>query len=109
MYAYQKIIDNHIDPALGDVPLRKLTPMIIQEYYTETQRTSGLSSNTMRRHHDLLSSALRSAVRQDEIPASPMERVEPPRGAHRRVPISIITRSSRLLYRRSRATSWSWR
>ena len=79
VYAYQKIIDNHIDPALGDVPLRKLTPMIIQEYYTETQRTSGLSSNTMRRHHDLLSSALRSAVRQDVIPASPMERVEPPR------------------------------
>ena len=79
VYAYQKIIDNHIEPALGDVPLRKLTPMIIQEYYTETQRTSGLSSNTMRRHHDLLSSALRSAVRQDVIPASPMERVEPPR------------------------------
>ena len=35
-----------------------------------TIETSGLSSNTMRRHHDLLSSALRSAVRQDVIPAS---------------------------------------
>lgn len=79
VYAYQKIIDNHIDPALGEVPLRKLTPKMIQQYYTETQRTNGLSSNTMRRHHDLLSSALRSAVRQDVIPASPMERVEPPR------------------------------
>ena len=79
VYAYQKIIDNHIDPALGTVPLKRLTPKMVQEYYTETQRTSGLSSNTMRRHHDLLSSALRSAVRQDVIPASPMERVEPPR------------------------------
>ncbi len=79
VYAYQKIIDNHIVPALGDVPLGKLTPKLIQQYYTETQRTAGLSSNTMRRHHDLLSSALRSAVRQDVIPASPMERVEPPR------------------------------
>ena len=79
VYAYQKIIDNHIDPALGTVPLKKLTPKMVQEYYTETQRASGLSSNTMRRHHDLLSSALRSAVRQDVIPASPMERVEPPR------------------------------
>ncbi len=79
VYAYQKIIDNHIDPALGTVPLRKLTPKMVQEYYTETQRANGLSSNTMRRHHDLLSSALRSAVRQDVIPASPMERVEPPR------------------------------
>ena len=79
VYAYQKIIDNHIDPALGTVPLKRLTPKMVQEYYTETQRTSGLSSNTMRRHHDLLSSALRSAVRQDVIPASPMERVEPPK------------------------------
>lgn len=79
VYAYQKIIDNHIDPALGTVPLKRLTPKMVQEYYTETQRANGLSSNTMRRHHDLLSSALRSAVRQDVIPASPMERVEPPR------------------------------
>ena len=79
VYAYQKIIDNHIDPALGTVPLKRLIPKMVQEYYTETQRANGLSSNTMRRHHDLLSSALRSAVRQDVIPASPMERVEPPR------------------------------
>ena len=79
VYAYQKIIDNHIDPALGTVPLKRLTPKMVQEYYTETQRANGLSSNTMRRHHDLLSSALRSAVRQDVILASPMERVEPPR------------------------------
>ena len=79
VYAYQKIIDNHIVPALGDVLLRKLTPQMIQQYYTQTQKATGLSSNTMRRHHDLLSSALRSAVRQDIIPASPMERVEPPR------------------------------
>lgn len=79
VYAYQKIIDNHIDPALGTVPLKRLTPKMVQEYYTETQRANGLSSNTMRRHHDLLSSALRSAVRQDVILSSPMERVEPPR------------------------------
>ena len=79
VYAYQKIIDNHIDPALGEVPLQKLTPKMIQAYYTETQKAAGLSSNTMRRHHDLLSSALRSAVRQDVLLASPMERVDPPR------------------------------
>ena len=79
VYAYQKIIDNHIVPALGDVPLKKLTPQRIQRYYADTQRSAGLSPNTMRRHHDLLSSALRSAVRQDMLIASPMERVEPPR------------------------------
>lgn len=79
VYAYQQIIDNHLDPALGSIPLLKLTPKDIQQYYTTVQRENGLSSNTMRRHHDLLSSALRSAVRQEMIPVSPMNRVEPPR------------------------------
>ena len=79
VYAYQKIIDNHILPALGAVPLSHLSAKQIQRYYTDTQQAAGLSSNTMRRHHDLLSSALRSAVRQDMLLASPMDRVEPPR------------------------------
>ena len=79
VYAYQKIIDNHLGPALGDTPLLKLTPKNIQQYYLQVQKDCGLSSNTLRRHHDLLSSSLRTAVRQDMLSVSPMERVEPPR------------------------------
>ena len=59
--------------------LLKLTPKDIQQYYTQVQRDNSLSSNTMRRHHDLLSSSLRTAVRQDMLLVSPMDRVEPPR------------------------------
>lgn len=36
VYAYQKIIDNHIDPALGDTPLTKLSAKQVQEYYRPT-------------------------------------------------------------------------
>ena len=79
VYSYQKIIDNHLGPALGDMPLLKLTPKDIQQYYTQVQRDNSLSSNTMRRHHDLLSSSFRAAVRQDMLAYSPMDRVEPPR------------------------------
>lgn len=79
VYGYQKIIDNHLVPALGHVPLLKLTPMDIQQYYIQVQQTANLSSNTLRRHHDLLSSALRSAVRQDKLLVSPIDKVEPPR------------------------------
>lgn len=79
VYAYQKIIDNHIDPFLGSKPLLRLTPKDVQQYYTQVQRDAGLSSNTLRRHHDLLSSSLRTAVRQDMLLVSPMDRVEPPR------------------------------
>ena len=79
VYAYQKIIDNHLSPALGRTPLLKLSPRDIQQYYSQVQRDAGLSSNTLRRHHDLLSSSLRSAVRQEMLLVSPMDRVEPPR------------------------------
>ena len=79
VYGYQKIIDNHLIPALGDIPLLKLTPMDIQQYYIQVQQAANLSNNTLRRHHDLLSSSLRSAVRQDKLLVSPMDRVEPPR------------------------------
>ena len=79
VYGYQKIIDNHLAPALGDIPLLKLTPMDIQQYYIQVQQSANLSSNTLRRHHDLLSSSLRSAVRQEKLLISPMDRVEPPR------------------------------
>ena len=79
VYGYQKIIENHLIPALGHVPLLKLTPMDIQQYYIQVQQTANLSSNTLRRHHDLLSSALRSAVRQDKLLVSPIDKVEPPR------------------------------
>ena len=79
VYAYQKIIDNHINPAMGNVPLVRLTAKEIQQYYIDTQRATGLSSNTMRRHHDLLASSLRTAVRQDMLLSNPVDRVEPPK------------------------------
>lgn len=78
-YAYEKIVENHIVPHLGGLALSKVTPQKVQEYYLTMTRDEGLSANTVRRHHDLLSAALRSAVRQEWLRASPMDRVEPPR------------------------------
>ena len=79
VYGYRKIIDNHVSPALGDLPLQKLSPQDIQKYYNMLMRKKGLSPNTVRRHHDLLSAALRMAVKQDVLARCPTERVEPPR------------------------------
>ena len=78
VYAYEKIIENHVSPHLGHIPLSKLSPKYVQEYYL-IMSDKGLSSNTIRRHHALLSAALRCAVRQDQLSISPMDRVEPPR------------------------------
>ena len=79
IYAYEKIIKNHVAPLLGAVPLEQLSSWDIQQYYTRVQRQAGLSTNTVRRHHDMLAAALRAAVRRGVLPLSPMEQVEPPR------------------------------
>ena len=79
VYAYEKIIKNHVAPLLGAVPLEQLSPWDIQQYYIRVQRKAGLSTNTVRRHHDMLAAALRAAVRRGGLPISPMEQVEPPR------------------------------
>ncbi len=79
VYGYRKIIENHLVPSLGDIPIQQLTPTHLQQYYNMLMRAKGLSANSVRRHHDMLSSALRTAVKQDVIIRSPTERVEPPR------------------------------
>ena len=79
VYGYRKIIENHLSPALGDIPVQKLSPHDIQRYYTALMREKGLSANTVRRHHDMLSSSLRMAVKQEILQRAPTEQVEPPR------------------------------
>lgn len=78
VYSYRKIIEKHIVPALGSIPLQKLTPQHLQHYYAE-KINGGLSSNTVRKHHDLLNTALKVAVRQEILLYSPSEKVEAPK------------------------------
>lgn len=82
-YSYRKIIENHLSPALGSVPIQRLTPQRLQSYYTFLLQEKKLSPNTIRRHHDLLSAALHTAQRQDILLRSPTDRVDPPKVVHR--------------------------
>ncbi len=78
-YSYEKIIENHLLPVFGSRFLDEVTPAEIQKYYVDVMREKGLCSNTVRRHHDLLAAAYRTAVRQGRILSSPLDRVEAPR------------------------------
>lgn len=78
VYSYQKMIDNHIVPALGDVELQKLTPTMLQKYYAEKIREGKISSNTVRKHHDLMNTAFQMAVKQGLILSNPAANVEAP-------------------------------
>ena len=74
VYAYQGMIDNHINPALGSIPLQKLTPAQIQRYYADKIREGGISSNTVRKHHDLMNSAFKMAVKQGVLSSIQLQR-----------------------------------
>jgi len=79
-YGYRKIVENHLIPELGDIPLHALRPQDIQRYYARLLRDKGLSPCTVRHHHDVLSASFGAAVRQGALAQSPLRGVEPPRG-----------------------------
>ena len=76
-YGYQKIIDNHLKPALGRVPLHALTAVQVQQYLSR-MLAEGLSCNTIRKHHTLLQTALGLAVRQDMLERNVVLSVDAP-------------------------------
>ncbi len=80
---YQGFIENHIKPALGDIPLEKLTAMNLQRLYKHLlengrvecmesrSKPKGLSVKTVRNINQMISSTLNCAVEQRLIPANP--------------------------------------
>lgn len=79
VYGYRNMIENYLVPRLGKIQLQALTPQKIQRYYTDLLTKTTLSSNTVRKHHDLLRTALDVAVRQQMIATNLADRVEAPK------------------------------
>lgn len=94
---YDGIIHNHIRPALGNVRLADLTPELVNGYYQWLAEEKGLSPNTIRKHHVLLHTALKSAFRQGVIPANPIQRATPPRATTVEVSYYTPARLAQLL------------
>jgi integrase len=80
---YKGIVDRYLRPALGAVPLGRLSPMEIQAYYVAMMAPApegmGLSSRTVRYTHAVFRSALSQAVKWELIPRNPALMVELPR------------------------------
>jgi integrase len=73
---YRSIIDHHLIPALGHVPLKQLQPPAIQSYYG--QACERLSTRTVHHHHRVLSQSMKYAVRQGYLGRNPCDLVDPP-------------------------------
>lgn len=52
---YRSIIDNHIDPVLGNYPLSKLKAPVIQNFYNQLHDEKGLSPKYIKNIHGVAS------------------------------------------------------
>ena len=80
---YKGFINNHIKPAIGNIPLPKLTTMELQQLYKKLlesgrvdrieakNKPKGLSVKTVRNLHQMVCSALNLAVSQKLISSNP--------------------------------------
>ncbi len=100
---YAEIVRKHLIPALGNHQILKLSPLQIQAYYSEAltngrcDGTGGLSKQTVKHHHRLLSQALRQAVRWQLLTRNPCEQVDPPRPDHTEMSMVNHAEAARLL------------
>lgn len=78
VYGYRNVVRNHVLPALGHLRLPQLSAARLQMYLHQ-RMDEGLSPNTVLKHHILLGSCLRAAVRLELLERNPMERVDPPK------------------------------
>lgn len=82
---YAEIVRKHLAPALGAHLLRNLPPLQIQGYYGKALASGrrngrgGLSAQTVKHHHRVLSQALRQAVRWRLLHSNPCDFADPPR------------------------------
>lgn len=82
-YAYSQMIKNHLKPFFGKINIQNLRPVEIQKYYKEkltkpSINGSVLSAATVKKHHNLLKTAMGLAVKQGILLRNPLDMVEPP-------------------------------
>jgi integrase len=81
---YRGNIERYIVPRVGDLPLRALTPPVINQLYADvrengrTRGTGPLALKTVREVHVTLHRALEDAVRWDYLETNPSDRASAP-------------------------------
>ena len=99
---YTEIVNKHLVPALGALPLAKLAPVHIQSYYSDALKSGrldgkgGLSAQTVRHHDRALNTALKRARRLRLIAVNPAEDVARPKVEKRELSIPDQDEFSRL-------------
>lgn len=94
--SYRWLIEKHISPALGHIPLSHLKPLDLQRFYAQKSATGrldgrgGLAPRSVQYMHGLLREALGSAVKWEVLSRNPAESVDPPRRERREMQVLDI-------------------
>lgn len=82
IYSYRNIVEKHIKPALGDIPVQELTIDDIEGYFYMKARNpskdkEGLSLSTLQRHLEVMKGAFKYAKRYKIIHQAPTDNMDP--------------------------------
>ncbi len=101
---YEQVVRLHLIPNLGDIPLGKLGPLQVQQYYAHAlasgrmdRRAGNLSPQTVVHHSRILHEAMQTAVKWQLIPRNPCDGAEPPRVVRAEMHILTPEQVGRLL------------
>lgn len=84
---YSWLINKHIVPALGNVQLSNLTPMMIQQLYNDLTNEGKLSSENIQKIHTLINDALKKAESWGMIVKNPASLVERPKATKNEIQV----------------------
>jgi integrase len=104
---YAAIINLHLKPAFGSLPLQKLAPVHLRNYYAQAlaggrkdnhkSKEGRLSKRTVLHHHRLLHKMLEDAVRWELVGRNVAEAVDPPRPEGKEIPVLSEQEITRLI------------
>lgn len=93
---YQTIIDCHIAPALGRVPLAHLSAPMVARFYAEL-REAGMGAVTLGQLHTMFRQALKQAIAWKLLAENPLDGVPRPATKRVRQPVWTLAEARRFL------------
>lgn len=75
---YERMLQRRISPAIGSLPIARISPLTINEFY-RSMTEEGLAPATVRRYHCVVSGAFKFAYKAGIIESNPCDRVTLPK------------------------------
>ena len=93
---YRGIVERHLAPAIGNMPLTSLQPLHVQQAHNQAL-AAGLSARSIVQHHRVLSQALKHAEQWGMVSRNVARLVTPPRATYKEARFLDVAEARRLI------------